>query len=152
MALPTGTISMSQVNTELGRSATATISLGESAVRTLAGVASGAISMQNLKGKSNAPTFTPAGGDSAGTAVLLEDEAFNSVGSVLIECSASATWTYTRIGANGSPATGSNSATSRLFTLTNPTTSFMFTSWDVSATVGGVTKYWRVQISHSGTT
>lgn len=54
MTLPTGTISMSQVNTELGRSATATISLGESAVRTLAGVASGAISMNDLRGKSAA--------------------------------------------------------------------------------------------------
>lgn len=52
MTLPTGTISMSQVNTELGRSSTATISLNESAVRTLAGVASGAISMDNLRGKS----------------------------------------------------------------------------------------------------
>lgn len=52
MTLPTGTISMSQVNTELGRSSTAQISLGESAVRTLAGVASGAISMNNLRGKS----------------------------------------------------------------------------------------------------
>lgn len=52
MTLPTGTISMSQVNTELGRSSTAQISLGETAVRNLAGVASGAISMDNLRGKS----------------------------------------------------------------------------------------------------
>jgi hypothetical protein len=53
MALPsTGPLSMSQVNTELGRSSTATISLNESAVRTLAGVPSGAISFQNLRGKS----------------------------------------------------------------------------------------------------
>ena len=43
---------MSQVNTELGRSSTATISLNETAVRTLAGVASGTISMDNLRGKS----------------------------------------------------------------------------------------------------
>ena len=43
---------MSQVNTELGRSSTATISLNESAVRTLAGVPSGTISMNNLRGKS----------------------------------------------------------------------------------------------------
>lgn len=43
---------MSQVNTELGRSSSAAISLGESAVRTLAGVASGTIAMSNLRGKS----------------------------------------------------------------------------------------------------
>lgn len=48
-----GAISLSQVNTELGRSSTASISLGETAVRTLAGVASGAISMSNLYGKSS---------------------------------------------------------------------------------------------------
>ena len=52
MVLPSGTISMSQVNTELGRSSTASINLNESAVRTLAGVASGTISMNDLRGKS----------------------------------------------------------------------------------------------------
>lgn len=48
---------MSQVNTELGYSSTATISLNDSAVRTLAGVSSGAISMSNLQGKSNTTTL-----------------------------------------------------------------------------------------------
>jgi hypothetical protein len=57
MPLPNGTtISMSQVNTELSRASTATISLGETAVRNLAGVPSGAISMSNLWGKS---AYTP---------------------------------------------------------------------------------------------
>lgn len=52
MALPsTGSISMSQVNTELKKSATATISLNDSAVRKLAGKTSGTISMNDLRGK-----------------------------------------------------------------------------------------------------
>lgn len=46
------------VNIELGRSATATINMNESAVRTLAGVASGAISMSNFYGKANQFAFT----------------------------------------------------------------------------------------------
>lgn len=52
MTLPTGQISMSQVNTELGKSSTALITLNDAAVRSLAGKASGAISMNDLRGKS----------------------------------------------------------------------------------------------------
>ena len=54
MALPSsGSISLGQVNVELGKSSTSTISLNDSAVRTLAGRSSGAISMGNLRGKSS---------------------------------------------------------------------------------------------------
>jgi hypothetical protein len=46
------------VNVELGRSGTASINMDESAVRTLFGVASGAISMSNGYGKSNQFSFS----------------------------------------------------------------------------------------------
>lgn len=54
MALPSsGAISLSQVNTELGLSATALISMNDSGLRSLFGIASGAISMSNGYGKAN---------------------------------------------------------------------------------------------------
>ena len=53
MALPlTGPISLSEVNTELGRATGTTISLGDAEVRGLAGVATGAIGLGTLRGKS----------------------------------------------------------------------------------------------------
>jgi len=60
MTLPVSpnAISFSQVNTELGLSSTAQISLNDSAVRTLFGKASGAISMSDGRGKSNTFSFT----------------------------------------------------------------------------------------------
>lgn len=58
MTLPTGTISFNQINTELGRTATAQLSLNDAAARTLAGVgSSGTISMNHLQGKSHRLTF-----------------------------------------------------------------------------------------------
>ena len=59
-----GTTTDRSINVELGRSATATSSMGETDLRTLAGVSSGAISMSNFYGKSNAlwaPTITVGG-------------------------------------------------------------------------------------------
>jgi hypothetical protein len=59
MALPaSGQISLSQVNTELGNTATALITMGSAAVRGLFGVASGQIAMSNGYGKSNQFSFS----------------------------------------------------------------------------------------------
>ena len=52
-----GTTVGQSVNLEMGYAATATISMNDAAIRTLAGVPSGAISMSNFYGKSNAFIF-----------------------------------------------------------------------------------------------
>lgn len=59
MTLPaSGPISFNDINVELGVSGTTQASLGQASYRTLAGVASGAISMSNFYGKANAFAFT----------------------------------------------------------------------------------------------
>lgn len=52
-----GAISINNINVELGRSGTTQAALNDSALRTLAGVASGAIAMSNFYGKANGYTF-----------------------------------------------------------------------------------------------
>jgi hypothetical protein len=53
MTLPSDTITFNDVNLELGRSATATLDLNNSGPRTLAEISSGAISMDNLRGRTS---------------------------------------------------------------------------------------------------
>jgi hypothetical protein len=52
-----GTISMSNLNTEMGYSATAQVSLNDPVMRTLAGVPSGAISLSDFYGKTSGFTY-----------------------------------------------------------------------------------------------
>jgi len=74
MALPaSGAITMGQVNTELGLSATAAITLNDAGVRSLFGIASGAISMSDGYGKSSAP-----GGVSSGLTAWYDYASYNS--------------------------------------------------------------------------
>lgn len=150
MTLPVSpnSISLNQVNVELGRSGTTTISLNETAVRTLAGVASGAISLASLYGKSNI-TFTPAGGTSAGSPIGLYDAGV-AAASVSINCSQNAVWTYSGGGGGSSVSISSGSTASiisfYLSTDFNPRTA----NWTVSATSGGVTRYWVVDLEVYG--
>jgi hypothetical protein len=146
-----GSTANRSINLELGQAATATVSLNDANVRSLAGVASGAIVMPtNFYGKSNV-SFDPDGGASAGTAVFLSDEVLGTgTATITITCTQSAVWTYTRSGSFGTPPTGSQTATSLTFSLTNSTAFFRGSTWTVSATAGGVTKYWNVQLSVDG--
>ena len=56
-----GIIKMSDVNVELGNSATARIALGDASVRSLLGVASGRIALSDAYGKSSAPVVPEPG-------------------------------------------------------------------------------------------
>jgi hypothetical protein len=62
MPTPTGTISLNDVNIELGRSSGANINMNDSAVRTLAGVGGSGtiITMNDLRGKSSLTVNYPA--------------------------------------------------------------------------------------------
>jgi hypothetical protein len=144
-----GAISLANVNTELGRSSTATISLGETAVRTLAGVASGAISLSNLYGKSNV-TFTPDGGTSAGAPALLSDTQMFSA-SVSIECSAQAVWTWSKTGSSfafASIASGQSNAIISFYLETE--TQYRTAVFNVTGVSGGVTRYYQVLLTVEG--
>ena len=115
-----GTGTNSSINLELSQSATAQVSMNDTNVRTLAGVASGAITMPtNFYGKSANATWTPDGGATAGTAVALSDDSGDVVtpSSVTILCSQTAVWNWTRSGSTAGTAsvvTG-GSATSIIF-------------------------------------
>ena len=61
MALPTGAICLSDVNTELGKASNAPICLNDAAVRTLAEKPSGGICMSDLQGKQDGPIVGDAG-------------------------------------------------------------------------------------------
>lgn len=145
-----GAISLGNVNTELGRSSTAAISLGETAVRTLAGVSSGAIALSSLYGKSNV-AFTPNGGTSAGAPVALEDFGTLSA-SKTISCTQSATWTWTRTSGTSGSVNVVSGGTGTSITFSLSTTGFTYrqTVWTLTATAGGITRYYTITLTAEG--
>ncbi len=152
MPLPTtGAISFSAVAAEIGRAAGSAISLGETAVRNLAGVATGAISLSQLYGKSSV-TFSPVGGASSASPVYLSDwRSGGGAAQVTIFCSQAAVWVHSRSGTYGAASVASGgSATSITFSLANNGYTVRESTWTVSGTVGGVTQYWQVTLTNDG--
>lgn len=148
MTLPSsGAISFANVNVELGRASNLLLSLGSSPVRDLAGVPSGAISLANLYGKS-AVSFSPAGGSSAASAVALSSYGMTDA-SLTITCSQNAVWSYSGYGADYVSVSSGGSATSITFALS---TSFYseVAYYSLSATAGGVTRYWTIYLEVFG--
>ena len=148
----TGTISLGNVGAELGRAAGTTTSLGETTVRNLAGIASGAIKLSNLYGKSSL-AFTPAGGLSSGTPVALSDwAAGGGNATVTIQCTQSAIWTWTRTGSSAGTASvaSGGAAGSITFALANTGFTIRQTNWTISASSGGITRYWLVELINEG--
>jgi hypothetical protein len=148
----TGAISLGNVGAELGRAVGAVTSLGETAVRNMAGVPSGAIKLSNLYGKS-AVAFTPAGGLSSGSPVILSDWADGAAEALIsIQCTQPAVWTWSASGGPGSYVSGSSGGTYTgiLFSLSNNDYVFRQSFWSVSAAAGGITRYWQVELTHGG--
>lgn len=154
-----GALSLSQIQTEFGGAnpigmseyyaGGANVPGGTSGVNG-AVPTSGTISMSKFYGTSDVPavSFSPSGGASAGAPQSLSD--FGQLNaSVTITCSQSATWTWTKSGTGGSASVSSGgSATS--ITFSNSTITFggfREAVYTVSATAGGITRYWSVTVS-----
>lgn len=93
--------------------------------------------------------FTPDGGTSSGSPVVINANDFSSV-QVVISCTESAVWTWTRSPNIGTCNVASgNSATSITMTLTTAPVSggTRSTTYTLSATAGGITRYWTVNLT-----
>lgn len=92
MTLPTGTITMNDVNLELGKASGALISLNDADVRALAEKPSGTISMDDLRGKSAQPKAVSLIGQSSNATRTLTLSGI-SVGDMLFAATSSLTST-----------------------------------------------------------
>jgi hypothetical protein len=99
-------------------------------------------------------TFNPEGGASVGTAVyLISDEPYGQA-VLTVSCTQNAVWTYTKTldSGNGNEFVSLSSGdtnTSITFTLDSlPGWDFQLSRriWNLSATSGGITQYWQINL------
>lgn len=145
MVLPTGQISMAQVNTELSRASNQQISLGESPVRALAAKPSGVISMNDLRGKANAPSFNYE----PGGYYMFPTSANPST--AIISSSIDVVWTYTKSGrTNRSSESVANGGTARQIAMSvtrQGTETSNTCTWSLTATWNGKTYSWTIEVT-----
>lgn len=111
MALPnTGPLSASDVNVELSKASTALISLNDADVRALAGVPSGTISFQNLRGKS---ALSVSATDVSGTAAAFASSgpvASDNTSTTVTGGTAPFTFSWTYLSGSSVPQVSSSTA------------------------------------------
>ena len=141
----TGPISLANVNVELGLSSTATISLNQANVRTLAGIASGTISLSDLRGKSNAPTISISPG-SLYTIISGGGSATSSSATATASGGAGGyTYAWTRVSGDSYTINSSTSA-STTFTTTLSNGQFKSGIYRCTVTSGSVTASADIQV------
>jgi hypothetical protein len=111
---------------------------------------SGTISMSKFYG-SVKTAFSPAGGTSAGSPQALSDFGTYDA-SVTITCTTPATWTWTRSGDTNATATVSSGGSSTSITFNLSTTGFTYrqSTFTVSGTSNGITRYYTVTLTAEG--
>jgi hypothetical protein len=95
--------------------------------------------------------FTPEGGTTVGTAVFVNSDVAYEEAEVIIDCTVNATWTYTRTftSGNGTEFVSLSSGgvgTSIIFRCDGEFGIIARRTWSLSATAGGITQYWTVDL------
>lgn len=146
MTLPsTGPISLANVNVELGLSSTTNISLNQTNVRTLAGISSGTISLNSLRGKSFAPSisispsdlYTSISGGGSVTSAAATATASGGAGGYTYA------WTYV---SGDSFTINSSTSASTTFTTTLVSGGYKLGNYRCTVTSGGATASADIQV------
>ncbi len=141
MTLPsTGAISLEQMRVEFGLPRPVSMSQ----MRDKGGApASGAISFATMRGRSNV-SFTPSSNE---VAVYGQTEAL-----VMLSCSQEAVWTYTKVGGADPSINLASGGTGTFLTIRfNPSSVVSQATYNVTATVGGISMSWNVYLETTGT-